>query len=276
MRAAMEAFRDLIETGLWERVYGKVKFVTKTLGSAREAEVVAQLAAEVAGGGDEAENLCREYLEERLKRKLDRHRRRMRADLSSLDMRQFRREFRELLRSFPAAGGSGARDDDASPPASTPPPDGPPDESLPSLAAPILSFTVKRSFRRASDQRLHVLRIAVKRFRYALELFDPAWPGGLQKEVELARLVQQAAGTHQDWTVLRDSVRREIRRLTTHETSHLTFQLGRLLARVEARKLAARGDILAPLVELQSAIGALLSENPPAGGAGQLEQKRES
>ncbi len=125
-------------------------------------------------------------------------------------------------------------------------------------AGPILSFRSRYDFPRASDERLHALRIAAKKLRYAMEIFDPVWPGGLAAEVTMARALQDRAGEYHDWAVLRDRLRTEIRRLTSKETTHLAFQIGRLLAHVEDRKSAKRKEILPALTALQAGIHAAL------------------
>lgn len=138
------------------------------------------------------------------------------------------------------------------------PPDGRPldraERVVRELSDPVLSFRPRYDFPRASDGRLHRLRIAAKKLRYAMEIFDPVWPGALSSEIESAKALQDSAGEYHDWVVLRGRLRAEIRRLTTKETTHLAFQIGRLLADVEDRKAAKRKEILPALTALQSGI----------------------
>lgn len=131
------------------------------------------------------------------------------------------------------------------------------------LSAPIRSFRPRYHFRRASDERLHRLRIAGKKLRYALEIFDPVWPGGLAAEIALSRALQDAAGEYHDWVVLRERLQAEIRRLTRKETTHQAFQIGRILAFVEDRKAEKRAAVLPALTDLQAGLQGALAR---AGG----------
>jgi CHAD domain-containing protein len=126
-----------------------------------------------------------------------------------------------------------------------------------SLAEPVVSFHTAR-FRTAKDEQLHQLRIDVKKLRYAMEIFHDVWPEGLEECVARAKALQDAAGRHHDWSVLREFLRTEIRRLTRQETSHLAFQVGRLLAIVEDRKAELRKEVLPAVLQLQIGLRSIL------------------
>lgn len=275
MRAALEAFQDLFPAAAWQAAFDSAKAITRTLGKAREEEVTLTLLKDLTNGGDLAENLCREYLEERCRKNVARLQEKMVRQLRAMDVRRMRAEFRspveglgpvslqdELLESAEVAGQdtrikAASKVRRARQASLFPPADRPVFRAVDvvrDLTEPVLSFRSRYDFPRASDERLHALRIAAKKLRYAMEIFDPVWPGGLADEVAMARALQDSAGEYHDWAVLRDRLRAEIRRLTSKETTHLAFQIGRLLAHVEDHKSSKRKEILPALTALQAGI----------------------
>ncbi len=272
MRAALEAFQDLFPAAAWQAGFDSAKAITRTLGRAREEEVTLTLLRDLTNGGDLAENLCREYLEERCRKNVAKLQNKMMRQLRALDIRRMRSEFRSLVMALGPVDLHAGLLDDAKvtrpdtrleaeprvrqaplfPPAALPVSRAV--RAVKELAEPVLSFRARYDFPRASDERLHSLRIASKKLRYAMEIFDPVWPGGLAEEVSLARVLQDSAGEYHDWAVLRDRLRAEIRRLTSKETTHLAFQIGRLLAHVEDRKSSKRKEVLPALTTLQAGI----------------------
>ena len=244
LRAALEAFEDLCPAAPWGVLYASVRAVTRTLGRMRETEVTASLLDELDVGPDPALRLCREYLQERLDRDIRRQRRRFRAALREIKVKQLRSQAHTLL----AAPESRE---------CAPAPDGLKERRrriLAALAESPLSFRTQRSFARAGDAQLHQLRIAVKKLRYAMEIFDEMQPGELQSQIAAARALQDAAGRHQDWVVMREHIRREIRRLTRQKTGNLAFQTGRILQQVEDGKRQLRTQILPALAAVQESM----------------------
>jgi CHAD domain-containing protein len=136
-------------------------------------------------------------------------------------------------------------------------------------SAPILDFMAANRFRRASDEQLHLLRIAAKKLRYSLEIFDEVWPAGLKPHIAQSRAVQDVIGQYHDWCVLGERIDREIRRTTRNDANHLAFQLGRLRSQVSERKTALRREILPKLKELEAGlrplVGASTGPRAPAG-----------
>jgi len=275
MRAALEAFQDLFPAAAWQASFESAKAITRTLGKAREEEVTLALLNDLTNGGDLAENLCREYLEERCRKNVTKLQERMVRQLKAMNVRRMRSQFRSLVEGlgpvirYPesSVGVEAAGRDSRLPPKPTvrharqatlfPPDDHPVSRArrvVKELSEPVLSFRPRYDFPRASDERLHNLRIASKKLRYAMEIFDPVWPGGLAGEIASARILQDSAGEYHDWAVLRNRLRAEIRRLTSKETTHLAFQIGRLLAHVEDRKSSKRKEILPALTGLQAGI----------------------
>jgi CHAD domain-containing protein len=275
MRAALEAFRDLFPEDAWQTCFDSAKNITRILGKAREEEVTLALLKDLTNGGDLAENLCREYLEERCRKNVSKLQGKMLSRVKALDFRRLRSQLRSLVTRLgpvpldaahpPSSGAPGPESRNRRRQAvhrahqvALFPPDGKPldraERVVRELSGPVLSFRPRYDFPRASDGRLHRLRIAAKKLRYAMEIFDPVWPGGLASEIDSAKALQDSAGEYHDWVVLRGRLRAEIRRLTSKETTHLAFQIGRLLAHVEDRKTAKRREILPALTALQSGI----------------------
>jgi CHAD domain-containing protein len=278
MRAALEAFKDLFPPHPWNALYGRVRQVTKALGKARETEVSLSLLKEQTSSGDMAENLCREYLEQRFQKKLQKRKRKLKRSLGEINSRELRSKtqfllsnlgpFGDLEGSLTKTGHRRSAKRENAPQLSLfrlqEEPTGRSRRVLGELSAPILSFRARYDFRRATDQQLHDLRIAAKKLRYGLEIFSPAFPSGLEREVALARALQDAGGHYHDWSVLRETLQKEIRRLTKQETTHLAFQLGRLLSQAEDQRAELRKKMLPALTQLQAALRAIFRTHEPA------------
>jgi CHAD domain-containing protein len=300
MRAALEAFRDLFPEDAWQACFQSAKDITRTLGKAREEEVTLALLKDLTNGGDLAENLCREYLEERCRKNIRQLQGKMISRLKTLNFRRLRSQLRSLVAELGPMPPEPASPRSSSAPgpesrnrtkkavhrvhqAALFPPDGSPvaraERVIRELSDPILCFRPRYDFPRASDERLHRLRIAAKKLRYAMEIFDPVWPGALASEIDSAKALQDSAGEYHDWVVLRGRLRAEIRRLTSKETTHLAFQIGRLLAHVEDRKSSKRKEILPALTTLQSRIQEALDRSagkisPSATAEREMEKLR--
>src|SRR5213594_3438578 len=259
MRTALEAFKDLFPARRWKALYDRVKQITRLLGKTREATVDLSL------------------LQELFHRKLRKGLRRVKKKLRLIDAEALQAQMVSLVGELPAtieSGGSTTRRPSARsrlPRRDFLQPDlfalsTPPWERafrvLGELASRILSFQAGDDFGRATDLQLHELRIAAKKLRYAMEIFDPIWPAGLKKEIRLARALQDAGGHYHDWCVLRDRIQKEIGRLTQQETQHLAFQMGRLLEQFEGRRVALRKKFLPALSRLQKSLHALLQQAP--------------
>jgi CHAD domain-containing protein len=269
MRAALEAFKDFFPPHPWQSVYAAVRSITKTLGTVRENDVLLSRLKELTAAGDMAENLCREYLQEKLQQEGEKLRRKLNKRLRSLQPKLLRQQVAFLLSgSGPGEGvelvlrlprrKAAARQPSLFPVRETSADRG--RHVVAGLSQPVLSFR-RADFRAASDTRLHKLRISVKKLRYALEIFRDTRPE-FDPAIGLARAFQEAAGRFQDWCVLDEHLRDEIRRLTRQETSHLAFQMGRLLALVQDRKSESRKGILPALLELQSGLPRILEPHP--------------
>jgi len=275
-RAALETFRHLFPENSWRELFGEIRRVTRILGAPREAEVMVRKLRELGDAGDMAEGITKEHLQERLQKKVARQAGRMMRKLRGVDARALRSRTSALFAEaglLPAAGNPepspalGRRRARARAQQPTlfdlePGPGVRDAKVLEDLASPVLAFKVARSFQRASDERLHRLRIAVKKLRYGLEIFDESAPGSLAHLVTAARHLQEAAGEHQDWRILCERLSAETTRLTRQGANHLAYQTGRLLEHCRARKMDAREGVLPALLALQSALG----------GAGRMDE----
>ena len=279
LRAALEAFQDLFAPHPWQAVYSAVKEITRTLGGPRETGVIILLLRDLGGAGDMAESLCREYLMERLQEKLQKQEKRLERTLKAIDPSRLRSRIAFLLAGMELPAESNTIVDAADWAAKRPnrrrrqqnpfqPTLFPLHEEaleraqriLRQLMEPILAFRPRYDFRKATDDQIHALRIGAKKLRYAMELFDPIWRGGLKNPIAEARALQDAAGDFHDSCDLCRCLKTDIRRLNKGETVHLAFQIGRLLAFAEERRTELRKQILPAMKTLQSTLHQLLGE----------------
>jgi len=269
MRAALEAFQDLFPPRPWKSIYGSIRTVTRILGQPRETEVTLALLGEFSSRGDMAENISCEYFTQRLEERLAKQKRQMKEDLASLDARSLRSKIDFLLSGMGPTEGRGHPMKKKTPskrggrrniaPAASQPTLFPLYETslergrriIREASGPVLSFRGRSDFTRASDDDLHALRIAAKKLRYAMEIFNDVWPEGLKEEIVLARGLQNAGGEFHDWCILSEMLRRNIRGMTQKKTTHMAFQLGRLRAHVEDERTDLRSKILPALTQLQ-------------------------
>jgi CHAD domain-containing protein len=283
LRAALEAFEDFFPSAPWKGLREQVRAIARGLGNVREQEVSLTILREVTRAGDMAENLAREYLEERLRRKQRKARTALGATIEEVALPRLRTHAALLFGANPpqfepprrrarapsftlrAARGAALRDAQPTLFESAERPLERARRMLTARAAPILGFQSTHRFNRATDEQLHELRIAAKKLRYLMEIFNPVWPGGLRGVIARARGLQDAGGRYHDWCVVGERIDREIRRAICNEASHLGFQLGRLLHAVAARKIDLRRQMLPALQELESVLrdvllGALRAE----------------
>lgn len=281
MRAALEAFEDLFPPRPWKSLYTRVRRITKGLGKVRQTEVMLALLKKSTNRGDMADNLCREYLQERIEEELGKRKKRMTKELLAMDADRLRDQSGALLarlaseptdalrfesggrrtRALARGRSAGQARSSAVQPTLFRLRENTFERGqrlLEDLSRPVLAFRPRYDFTRATDEQLHELRIAAKKLRYAMEIFDSIWPKGLQNEIGTARALQDAGGNYHDWCVLRDRVDEEIRRLSKQRTAHMAFQMGRLLALIEDRRSELRKKTLPALMALQVALQSLL------------------
>jgi CHAD domain-containing protein len=268
VRAALEAFGDLCNSGPYRAFYRSIKELTQALGKPRELSIILLLLRDLHNTGDAAEGLCREYLARRMENRLRKQENQLLRSLNAIDPLRPKSQIQFLLAGMDshAAGNE-----------STTVQTGRPfQQSLlqmcdtdreraqrifKELAQPLLTFQPRHHFHRATDDTLHKLRISAKRLRYAMELFAPLWPSGLKDEIKVARALQDAGGQYHDWCVLCENLKAEIRCLHKGDTGHMAFQIGRLLAAAEDRRGELRKPTLPAIKNLQSTLRRLLLQH---------------
>lgn len=73
---------------------------------------------------------------------------------------------------------------------------------LPGIAKEFFEAGRKTMARTATAERLHALRLAAKRFRYTLELWEPFYGPAFQAKLESVRAIQSLLGKRQDCAVM--------------------------------------------------------------------------
>jgi CHAD domain-containing protein len=99
----------------------------------------------------------------------------------------------------------------------------------------------ERSVRRPTAQNLHQLRIAAKKFRYAVELLSPAFEprrgGRIRRRL---KSLQDLLGRYHDFVVLASEIRRRRSRLRADGLALLDRETGAVQRRVAAEEASAR------------------------------------
>jgi len=278
MRAALDAFQDLFHPDPYQTLYGNISQITRILGKTRETGVALGLIKNLEDTGDMAEGICREYLIERISAKLQKQEKKLLRDLKEIDPVGLQSQLQSLL----AYMDSWSPDSESAATFKRPrtkkrrrnlqklfqPMLFQIQESrlergqriIKGLAQPILTFRPRYQFQRATDEKLHKMRISAKKLRYAMEIFSSIWPGGLKDEIVNARALQNAGGLYHDWCVLCEILKKEIQRAQKSGKEHLAFQNGRLLASAEDHKAELRKQMLPVITTLQSALRLLLPD----------------
>lgn len=103
----------------------------------------------------------------------------------------------------------------------------------------------ERSLRRPEPQNLHLLRIALKRFRYTVELLSPALDPSRGRRIR-ARLksLQDSLGRYHDFVVLHSEIRRRRTRLRADGLFLLEHELAALSRCVAAKMAHARSTLV--------------------------------
>jgi CHAD domain-containing protein len=86
------------------------------------------------------------------------------------------------------------------------------------------------------DAELHRLRIAVKKLRYSMELFEPALEPKTAKCHTRARVVQSSLGEHHDLVVLIERVEKTLKELQSRKRRVLSSGLAKLLTGLRSER----------------------------------------
>ncbi|NWF84702.1 MAG: CHAD domain-containing protein [Bryobacteraceae bacterium] len=79
--------------------------------------------------------------------------------------------------------------------------------ALPPIAAEFFEAGRKTMARTPSPEKLHALRLAAKRFRYTLELWEPFYGAAYKIKLESVRRIQSILGSRQDCAVMRERLK---------------------------------------------------------------------
>ena len=107
--------------------------------------------------------------------------------------------------------------------------------------------------RSSSDTRLHKLRIASKRARYAAELATPAQGRPARRVAKRAEALQTILGEHQDAVV----AEHRLQSLAADAPPAAAFVAGRLVERQRARRKTARAQLPAAAKRFAKATASL-------------------
>jgi CHAD domain-containing protein len=282
-RAALEAFQQMFPPHPFKSAYGAVRQITCVLGEPRETAVSLRLLRELAKNGA-AGRSCLKYLGKHLNYRLKRQEEQMQKKLRRIDPLRLHSKLEFLLSimdSNEAPRGTqpqGASATDAARLHASRPFQPTLFQMRESAVAqgyqilagcmkPILEYRTNQRFDSASDEDLHSLRITAKRARYAMEIYSSVWPGGLSRCIEKACKFQEVAGLHNDWSVLRRYMHKEVKHLSKGSLRR-AFEIGRLTEYIELRRTDLRKTIRTALLELQEGITGLLDvRRLPIGSA---------
>ena len=132
----------------------------------------------------------------------------------------------------------------------------------------------ERSVRRPTAQNLHQLRIAAKKFRYAVELLSPAFEprrgGRIRRRL---KSLQDLLGRYHDLVVLQSEIRRRRGRLRADGLSLLERETGAVQRRIAAEETSARLALVRAIARHDMArflesIPRALKPEPAAGASG--------
>ena len=101
---------------------------------------------------------------------------------------------------------------------------------LPKLAESYFDAGRKAASRKRSAKALHRFRISTKRFRYALELFQPVYDGNLDRRLKALRKLQDALGAISDCQTILEilkedkAVESKVKRVMSRRTKEFRTQ----------------------------------------------------
>jgi len=259
LRAALISFRQMFPPYPFKSAYGAVRKITRLLGKPRETAVMLKLVQGVSQ--DRAlDRSCLQYIEARLESRLRGREALLEKELKRVDPLRIRAKLDFLLSVREPAQPALFQMRESALAQSF--------RALKGFTASISEYNAMQRFDAATDDELHLLRIAAKKARYAMEIYSPIWPGGLSEHIVKARKFQDAGGVYNDWRGLRCFLDNEAKRLHSKESVRLAFEIGRLAEYAESRKSELRVLLRAALAEFQESLaalsrkGRLLAEKP--------------
>ncbi len=237
MRVASRRLRELLpvlqlDRASTHKLLRRLKKVTQQLGSVRELDVLLLLLDELEASRNPAENAANQ-LREAITEERDRARAALAHDVPISDLKRLAAKLEDLAASIqPSAGKSRPRDEAATVWAV---------EARITHRAERLAAAMKAAGAVYLPDRLHAVRITVKKLRYAVELSDELAGRRTSDEVRVLRRAQDVLGRMHDLQVFMDRARRVQATLTGVETAAWD-QFDALIARMEddCRRLHAK------------------------------------
>jgi CHAD domain-containing protein len=201
LRETLQLFAPLFPSRQLKKILGKIKKLTRVLGLPREMDVNLSTLTSVLFPEDSEIliRLTREHLLEILEGERRKRRRKMRKSLAKINLTLLHKQ----LRSLATAGRKGAwprlsNSEQAK------------ETSLPDPHFTFLLMDRGRPFQELDsekidsldEQALHLLRIQIKKFRYAMEIVTPWFGNCLNPLIQQARSMQNLLGEYHDLGVL--------------------------------------------------------------------------
>jgi len=223
LRETCQLFGMFYRPARLKKTLRQVKKMTRILGLPREMDVNLALLQEFECDSDPAVLTAHEHLLEAFERRQAKVRRKMHRAFDAVNLKGLRAEWIKfaqaaLLEPKPKSILSGIQrefESEAYLKQTT--------AILRQKAVPIMSFR-NTPLDSETDENLHRLRIVLKKFRYALEIYNPLYEHRLERSIQSAKELQEVLGKIHDYSVL-------IEQLRAHQTSlrgggHLRLDAG--------------------------------------------------
>jgi CHAD domain-containing protein len=223
LRETFELFGMFYRPSKLKKILNQVKNLTRILGLPREMDVNLALLQEFEGESDPVVLTAHEHLLEAFERRQGKARRKMHRTFEALDLKALRAEWlgfaqTALLAPKPQSILSGIQrefESEAYLRQTT--------AILRQKASPIQAFR-SAPLQSETDENLHRLRIALKKFRYALEIYDPLHDHRLERAIRLAKELQDVLGKVHDHVALTEQL--QAHKIDLLGNSHLKLAAG--------------------------------------------------
>ena len=223
LRETFELFGMFYRPSKLKKILNQVKNLTRILGLPREMDVNLALLQGFEGESDPVVLTTFEHLLEVFERKQAKARRKMHRTFEAFDLKALRAEWlgfaqTALLVPKPQSILSGIQrefESEAYLRQTT--------AILRQKASPIQAFR-SAPLQSETDENLHRLRIALKKFRYALEIYDPLHGHRFERAIQLAKELQDVLGKVHDYVALTQQLRAH--KIDLQGKSHLKLAAG--------------------------------------------------
>jgi CHAD domain-containing protein len=263
LRETFQLFSMFYRQSKLKKVRSQVKRMTRILGSPREMDVNVTLLREFRHESDPMVQAAHEHLLEAFERRQAKVRRRMQRALDHLDLKKLRAEWMNfaqgpLLEPEPSSVLRGIQREFES-------------EAylrqtiaiLGQEAIPVLAFQ-EMALRSESDEELHRLRIALKKLRYSLEIYNPLHQQHFGQAIDSTKELQEILGQAHDCFVLLQQIRSHRDHLQARSHLRLASGCEPLIQFFEAKREALCPSIEPAYLTAVRELNALLSVKPRA------------